>query len=246
MKKVPSSVRAHGHDLGQFAKRQNDLNHLVARRERLNPELAHYLIESPSGLMLNHPLVQHLGVDPDRAGIVNWRYQEMLKVRSEAVAKGEWSKFVHLHVRPYRLGAFMEIADCLSNKNFWVLLADVWTDSENIWEDLEDWRVLWNTEQPGKHFAMDAKERRAFKQLPNEITIYRGISEGHTTKGMSWTLDRGKAIWFAKRYEGWHEQRPVLLTACANKSEVHALLLGREENEIVVDRFMIAATEYVI
>jgi hypothetical protein len=48
---------------------------------------------------------------------------------------------------------------------------------------------------------MSAKERKELKQLPDEITIYRGISEGRTAKGMSWTLDREMAIRFAKRFQ---------------------------------------------
>jgi hypothetical protein len=67
------------------------------------------------------------------------------------------SHLVYLHEPPYRLDAFMDIAGRLSNKNFWVLLAGVWTDSENIWQNPENWRAIWNTQRPGKHFAMSAK-----------------------------------------------------------------------------------------
>jgi hypothetical protein len=62
--------------------------------------------------------VKRVGVDPDRAGIENLRYREKLKAIDKAVAKRQWSKFVYLHERPYRLDAFMDIAGRLSNKNF--------------------------------------------------------------------------------------------------------------------------------
>jgi hypothetical protein len=228
----------------QLTRRQVDLDHLAARRERLNPELVDYLSESPFGLILSHPLVHRVGVHPDRAGIVNSCYREKLKAIDQAVAKGQWSKFVDLHERPYRLDAFMEIAEHLPDKKFWVLLAYVWTDSENIWQNLQHWRALWNTERPGKQFAMDAKERKEFKQLPDKITIYRGISNGHTAKGMSWTLDREKAIWFAKRFQNSCTP-PILLRARANKSDVHAMVLGRKETEIVIERFKIVARKNV-
>jgi 3-methyladenine DNA glycosylase Tag len=91
---------------------------------------------------------------------------------------------------------------------------------------------------------MDANDRKAFKRLPDEITIYRGILEGHTVNGLSWSLDRDKASWFAKRFT--HYNLPhVLLTARAKKSDAHALLLGRKEDEIVIDQFEIVATAHV-
>jgi hypothetical protein len=226
--------------------RQGELEQLASRRERLHSELEDYLMETPHGLMLNHPLLQELPglVDPAHAAILNQRYREKLQYVDEAVADRKWFAFIHLHERPYRIGAFMEIAHELSNKDYWFLLSDVWTDSENIWQNLEDWRELWNEVRPGKKYAMDATERKAFKRLPDEITIYRGICEGHVVNGMSWTLDREKAIWFAKRQA--HDNLPqVLLTVRTSKSNVHALLLGRNENEIVIDQFEIVASEYV-
>jgi hypothetical protein len=211
------------------------------RQEQLHPDLAKHLMESPVGLGLNHPLVQDLDVDPNYAAHVNWRYREKLTAIAEAIEKRDWSSYIGLHERPYRLDAFIEIADALSPKEFWTRLSDVWTDSENIWQYIDDWRALWNEERPSKHYAMDASERKAFKRLPSEIIVYRGIREDHTVNGMSWTLDRDKAIWFATRNSGPH----VLLTARAKKADAHALLFGRDENEIVIDQYEIVATEQV-
>jgi hypothetical protein len=204
-------------------------------------------METPHGLMLSHPLVQELPglVDPEHAAILNQRYREKLQYVDEAVADRKWFTFIHLHERPYRISAFMEIAHELSNKDYWFLLSDVSTDSENIWQNLEDWRELWNEGRLHKRYAMDANERKAFKRLPDEITIYRGICEGHVVNGMSWTLDREEAIWFAERQTHDDELPRVLLTAHAKKSDAHALLLGRQENEIVIDQFEIVATERV-
>lgn len=86
---------------------------------------------------------------------------------------------------------------------------------------------------------MNARERRAFKRLPDEITVYRGVGDGNTINGMSWTLDRDKAIWFATS----NTEPPVLLTGRAKKSDAHALLLGRKEKEIVLERCEVIGTE---
>jgi DNA-binding ferritin-like protein (Dps family) len=217
---------------------------LAERREQLLPELQICLIETPVGTMLDHPYVREYRIDQERAAMLNWRYREKLKKVELALWNGDWSQFIYLHERPYRLDALLEIVNDVRDKEYWSLLSDVWTDSENIWQDLEQWRDLWNEPRPYKHYAMDAKERKAFKQLPSDITIYRGFCEGHTADGMSWTLDRDRAIWFAKR-RLHSELRGVLLSARTMKSNVHALLLGREESEIVTDQFEIIATAYL-
>src|SRR5258705_147764 len=78
---------------------------------------------------------------------------------------------------------------------------------------------------------MTEQERSFLAGLPEEITIYRGFNGGHG-EGMSWTLDRDKAIWFAKRFRS----APALATALAIRGDVHAFFSGRNEFEIVIDK----------
>jgi hypothetical protein len=80
-------------------------------------------------------------------------------------------------------------------------------------------------------------------QRLDRLTIYRGIGHVKGRNGLSWTLDREKAIWFARRFVGVRSGRSSLLTARAYKSDVHALLLGRKEQEVVIDKFQITAIE---
>jgi hypothetical protein len=88
----------------------------------------------------NHPLVQQLPglVDPEHAAILNHRYREKRQYVEKAIADRDWSTFIFLNERPYRIGAFMEIAHELSNKEYWPLVSEMWSDSENIWQNLED------------------------------------------------------------------------------------------------------------
>jgi hypothetical protein len=191
--------------------------------------------------VLNHPLVHDTRIDPDRAAHLNLWYKQALDRIADASRRRDWESFVFVHTRPYLVDAFLKISFKLTNKKYWKLLADVWVLSENIWQKEEALCELWNEPLPCKSNAMNAKERKAMKALPDEITIYRGACEQHSLYGMSWTLDRDKAIWFAKR-----SQPPyVLLTARAKKSDAHALLLRRRENEIVIDQFQIIAKQYV-
>ena len=210
---------------------------------KMHPDLDAYLREGPFGLALDHPLVQELSIDLEYAAVVNSTYKHKSAELDKALRRRDWYSYVFLHERSHRFDAFMRIADDISSSRaYWELVRSVWIDSENVVRHDEEWFWLWNGKRRCKSYAMTAEDRKAFKQLPNELTIYRGIREAGNRYGLSWTLDRDKAVWFARR-DGI-DAGPVLLTACAKKCDVHALLLGRKESEIIIDEFVIIATEY--
>ena len=79
---------------------------------------------------------------------------------------------------------------------------------------------------------MDEEERKALAALPDRLTIYRGVHiKKGTLRGLSWTLDRERAEWFANR---WAKRRPYVVEAEVLKSDVRAHFLARGEAEIVV------------
>jgi hypothetical protein len=81
---------------------------------------------------------------------------------------------------------------------------------------------------------MDEQERNALAALPYELTIFRGIGHvTHSWRGMSWTLDEQKAIWFSRRFAD-ERDRPVVYRGLIEKARVLAHLLGRKEAEVVV------------
>jgi hypothetical protein len=119
-------------------------------------------------------------------------------------------------------------------------------DSENIRQNRAGWIKLWNADRLGKQNTMSAKERKVLAQLPDKLPIYRGIGSAKGRNGLSWTLNRERAIFFAQRFVGVSRLgRSSLLIARAYKSDVHALLLGRNEEEVVIDKFQITWIEKV-
>jgi hypothetical protein len=213
---------------------------LAAREEELHPELAWDLVETDFGLMLDHPLVGGKMVDPHRAAQLNQLFREKVRGLDQAWDERDWHTWIWLHRRPYRLNAFDDLESELSNQEYWSLPAIVWIDAESVWCNQSLWRQLWNADRPDKQNAMEVKERKAFVDLPDEITVYRGAQEGCNIDGMSWTLDRDVAVWFATNR---HHSPRVLLTARAKKSHAHALLLSRKESELVHDKVEIIAMD---
>jgi hypothetical protein len=203
--------------------------------EELHPVLDEHLCDGK----LDHPLLRDLGFSPGRAAHCNLRYLSKLEQVYDAVMNRDWQWFVDLHEKPYRLDALKHIIDCVpSDKARWTLLADVWCGSENIRQNRSRWLKFWNADWSDKLHAMNAKERKAYAALPDQLTIYRGVGNGRDAgKGLSWTLDVGKAIYFAGRFTG--PGTGVLFTARAKKSDVHALLLRRGEHEVVINKLEI-------
>ena len=108
----------------------------------------------------------------------------------------------------------------------------MFTDCENAWQ-FERTRDLFENRQSGRaeHIMNDA-ERKALADLPGVIQIYRGY-RGPDWQGWSWTLDRERADWFARRPT--RDGQPKIAVAQTRRADVIALLNGRNEREIVVD-----------
>lgn len=67
----------------------------------------------------------------------------------------------------------------------------------------------------------------------NMITIYRGV-DVNNYKGLSWTIDKRIAEWFAKRFVT-NGEKCYVFTGKINKKEILAVFNCRNEKEVVCD-----------
>lgn len=204
--------------------------------EPLHDDLVPHLSNWRLGRALFHPLVH----EPLYHELQNKHYNRVYLSKKTALAKAitdkNWSSYIFIHERPYRLEALMDVIHDYGVRTpgkMWPLIADVWIDSENIFQGLEEWTALW-AYAPNKriHFVMDDAEKEALRELPEVIPVYRGFTVDGADAGLSWTTDREKAEWFARRFrqEG---VVPKLASGTISKEKVLAYFLGRGENEIV-------------
>ena len=203
---------------------------MLARNESLCDELVPYLQQGPVGMMLHHPLVISVVYSEHHAALFNEQYRAKSNHLIKLLNKRKFSQAIFLHERPYRFDALVEYCTDYDFHD-WETIAHVWTDSENIYETIEDWKWLWSSSHPGRENAMTPEERKALRDLPTTLNIYRGISHPNKDGGMSWTIDRNKAEWFARRF-GNHSR---VLTGRVTRDAVYAFFLGRGESEVVVD-----------
>jgi hypothetical protein len=197
--------------------------------EILHSDLVRYAYDG----MICHPLV-YAPLTKDVSHI-NQVYLHKKDAVAKAKANRDWSTYVFHHERPYRFPALIAAAKKgLKEKpfEFWALVGRVWRDSENIHQHLKDWKQLWETAIEGRRACMSDEDIRIFDGLPEQIEVWRGTSHKRGLAGLSWTLDREKAVWFGQRF--CSESCVALLAkGTVEKDDVLAYLGERDEREII-------------
>jgi len=126
-------------------------------------------------------------------------------------------------------GCFWDGAD------YWPVVGALWTDTESPGKYSEHWREVFaaeflDREGPGRTAMMSLEELAALVELPDEVTVYRGFDREGGAEGFSWTLDRERAGWFARRFPG---DAPSVATGTVARNDIIAVFFGREEAEVV-------------
>lgn len=210
---------------------------LADREAPLHPDLIGWADENhPTlGRVLRHPLVYQVPLHSP--GLANRMLEQKRQAISKALAAGDLGSVVFLHERPYRLKALVEYCTgryddgspvlLASVPEHWDLAADVWVDSENIGQVMDEWEALIG-DADGLWLGND-EERAAFDALPDPIPAWRGeIDDG----GWSYTTDKKIAEFFAHR---WGAQ-DVIAQLLIPKDRVFGYLTRRGESELLVRR----------
>lgn len=196
--------------------------------QELLPELLPYVEQGSLGEQLRHPLLYQVPLLNN--GGANRLYKFKLQETQRALAEGNWNSYVWLHERPYRIDAFIEVADKMSDRCYWETLAVIWSDTENGWQNLSEWQRLFDSDRPERRYLMDEFDFQAYSNLPDVVTVYRGCQKNQNENGLSWTFDKEKAQFFATRLG----KQGIVLEKTVNKNQIVAVLLGRNEQEVII------------
>ena len=217
----------------------------------LHPDLEPFVRKGTvMGTMVHSPLVIQPLYSRDRCSQINGLYEQKLRHVEEAIKAGDFERAVMLHERPYRfdaLGIAVGQGLTVGTAEYWSVVGRVWIDSENIHENFKAWRELWKGDATHRHHAMSDEDREAFSKLPDRIRVYRGYSMYGTKMGLSWSIERERAIWFAHRFAQQIEySRHGGTVGCGYvaKENVLAYMGGRGESEIVIDPSHVEKWEY--
>ena len=173
--------------------------------------------------------VRYVYDDTDELTPIRRPVPDVRDLIANALASGNYYRYVFLHKRQYRTQAFKAISVRLADDEYWELLSEIWLASDNVWQNLEDWKVLLTSKRSHREAMMDVGEQAFLSNLKYTVTIYRGCKKDLNEGGLSWTLDRSIAESYAERIgEGG-----IVLQRKINKPEIVAYLDGREESEII-------------
>jgi len=201
---------------------------IAEQSESLHPDLVPYLEQSSEGwMMLRHPLVYQVPFFSN--GSANAYYEQKRNAVEKATRDKNYKQFVWLFERPYRVEAFIKIADKLSDTDYWKLLSDIWVDTENQHAYIKEWKKLLGSKRSNRHYMMVEEEDNILRSLADEVSIYRGCQKGLNEDGLSWTLDKSKAKFFANRFG----KKGIILERKIPKSDIVAVLLSRGESEVI-------------
>jgi hypothetical protein len=188
--------------------------------------------------MFQHPLFISRIYSLDHCAYIHQMLDDRQEILRGYEEQGDFQQAVMTHEKPFRMQVLTEYEHRMSDAVFWKTFADAWTDSENLWQDAEMIDRMLSSPRPHREETMTLEERRALETMPDTLTIYRGFSGKGTLRGWSWTTDREKGEWFARRPTGPQQPAPTdptLVEATVRKSDVIAYFAGRNESEIVVD-----------
>jgi hypothetical protein len=191
------------------------------------------------GNVLQHPYLILPGFDPsddDRVELANYLYSERESFVRKARAKEDWYRFVYAHEPQFRLEAFREVQRAIEDDAaYWRLLADLWTDSERNSVHKPLWLCLLSSSRTNREALMNEDERLRLVSLPDSLTVYRGFVGRRFKNGLSWTLDKAKADWFARQfYPHSIPGAPQVVSGTCAKADVIAYFGSRKEDEIVI------------
>jgi hypothetical protein len=137
-----------------------------------------------------------------------------------------------------RMKKFIEFEEHFNcDKDYWETLAHTYVVSDNNYSCASDIKRLFSSSRVNRESLMDKKEIDIFRNLPDTITIYRGMSIAELDSnnfGISWTLKREVAEKFAygffHNYDTVHLPHTVMERTIPKKDAVSYFL---REHEII-------------
>lgn len=216
----------------------NSLTDWLGPQVDLCDELQDHVLEINGITHIKHPLVNQMM----HSDVLNHRANETLRTKRKMLvdyeAEKNWNAIVFAcFERPWRLDGIKTYADKMTDQEFWEVVGDAWTDSENIHEFKGDWYDLLHSPRPHRGCMMDEDDQKAFEKLPTTVKVFRGYNWpvlNPVELGYSWTMDRTIAEFFAKRYLIENFQKAQIATGTASKKDLIAHFNTRGESEIVV------------
>ena len=191
--------------------------------------------------IVQHPFTQSPWVSSHGGEIIDLRtnegYEKWVNIIESEIDKMDLYSIFHiLIVKAWNLTWLRFVKPFLSVEDFSKLLRYAWIEEENPNMDANvstTMAISWFKEADNK-FLMTEDDYEYWESLPEDIVLYRGVSNGRKKYGLSWTDNKEKAMWFQSRFET-DVKKGFLLKVKVNKKHCLCYFNCRNEKEIVLD-----------
>ena len=197
------------------------------------------MIEGLSPIRVSHPFIEEgVSFNLKTGEVINLLENEEVLKKEKALRLKRMKNMSPLQIafcvsKPYRMLYLSLDFPYLSKKERSEIMHEVWISVENINNNvnvsqMETLKMLRNC---NKKYLMGQENYEAYENLPDTFVVYRGLQENAQEDGLSWTLSKDVAEWFASRFEN----NGKIIEKTVHKTEVIAYFSDREEEEIILD-----------
>ena len=226
-------------------------------------KLKYYIVENGGMKFIKHPLMNEMvfgeldqvipesfkkailpkGLDAKTFGDayvqkINFKKQELDK----AIEQQNWDKVFMLIEKPFRLNWLEENIDLIKDdKQYYNFLKDAYMMTEFPMNGFSNYRDLLDLFYARKNpkLMLDKDELELLNSLPKEVKIWRGVKVDdvldYDNIGLSFTLNKDKAIWFAERFAQAGVSQAILIEAVVKRDDILSIFLNRDEEEVIVN-----------
>lgn len=164
-------------------------------------------------------------------GLKEWK--KIMRERIDSITSiGELFLYVN---KPYSMTFLKYVQHYLSPQDYAKMLAECWIREEqpNMNPSITKTELTNMFKRADKKFLMSEREYKKWQDLPEKLTIYRGVTEynGKNIRALSWTTNYDTAKWFAGRYG----EKGKVYQAEIDKKHILAYIDQRWESEIIVE-----------
>lgn len=204
-----------------------NLELIMFKEETLSPSLLGYIEECHLMTFFRHPfcVMPYAKGAEKESSQINAMINHMVEKRESMImdmeSEGNYTAVLSIVERPFRLEYALKYLHLVNDYEYWDIVDYVWTDSESPSVNLNVWESIFKINKSSN----PTLKTKTVKTMDSVVTVYRGGDE----KGLSWTLDKEKAAWFATRFNS----NQLLMTGLVHKSDILHYTDSCGEQEIV-------------
>ena len=130
----------------------------------LDPEVKHWVCKIDGTYWIHSPLLIMFGLGHHDPAEINETYHKMKALADKYMANIRYAPLKYLAVikKQYRLDAFLEIQNKISDAQYWRCLEYIWILTERVHQLKYTWLALFESPRRNRALMMERKDRKHF------------------------------------------------------------------------------------